>query len=235
MRLFGKKQTAPEPTVGAGSGSIEMVPMLELNADEIEEFDRRAELQRSRAMPSPDASMVPSYTAALRDPSWEVRREAAIALCERGDHDAFQAIGQPVVERADPDLVVDATIAFARVMLDPRDGTIASGLNMNAGLMLAALLAGDPDERVRRAASWAFGKIPPTGAEPGTAPIGLLTRWFMLRSAEIVRAGKKELAEPDRTQFLAQADQIEADRRAREPVMASAPAGVPDLPPPPPM
>ena len=89
---------------------------------------------------------------------------------------------------------------------------------------------------MRLAASWGFAKIPSTGATSDAVPLQLITRWFLLRTAELVRAGKKQMPEDERAQLIRSAQEIEADmRRASEPAMAGAPTNAPDLPPPPPM
>jgi hypothetical protein len=111
---------------------------------------------------------------------------------------------------------IDATVALKRVMLDETAETSDMDVNLSAGLLLSWLLADDPDERIRLAASWGLEGIPYRSAN--TAPVGWLTSWLILRQAKLVREGRIEMPDADRAQLLGLAAQAEAARIEPAPV-----------------
>jgi hypothetical protein len=197
-----------------------------------EELDRIEQGQLTQALASVDPAEVEREVEALqgrveeqsddarlwlRGLAWEVRREAAVSLFRLGTRGeasgipgaarGYTILATAAIRDSDPDRRVDAIIALKRVMLDTSANTFEMRVPLMAGFLLCWLLAEDPDERIRLAASWALEGIPYRNVSP---PVGWLSSWLILREAQLVREGRIEMSDDLRQQLFAMADQVKA-------------------------
>ncbi len=209
--------------------AVDLVPVSPTLAEELERIERA---QFSQALASADPAEVEREVEALQEQvaeqsddarlwlrgvAWDARREAAVALFRLGmvrEESGIPAavrgytiLATAAVRDSDPDRRVDAIVALKRVMLDTSAETFEMRVPLMAGFLLCWLLAEDPDERIRLAASWALGGIPYRSV---SAPVGWLSSWLILREAGLVREGRIEMPDDLRRQLFALAAQAEA-------------------------